>query len=73
MTNEEQKKMGLTMIETLVEDLEHCRENGYLDQARDSFGRAIGVVMCMVVTGIISEDEEKELREELYRDHYVHE
>ncbi len=73
MTHEEQKKMGLTMIETLVEELEKCRGNGWYKQAKGAFERACGVIMALAITDIISEAEEKELREELYQKHYVYE
>ena len=72
MTREEQKKMGLTMIETLVEELEKNRAAGYLRQAKGAFERACGVLLALAITEIISSAEEKELREELYQKHYVY-
>lgn len=72
MNREEQKKMGLTMIETLAEELEKCRAAGYLRQAKGTFERACGVIMAMAITEIVSSAEEKELREELYQKHYVY-
>lgn len=73
MTPEEQKKNGLAMIEILKEDIENTLKMGDVKQARDSFCKATGVVMCMAVTGILTDAEEKEMREALYREHYVYE
>jgi hypothetical protein len=73
MNREEQKKMGLTHIETLVEEVEKCREKGWISQARTAFEQATGAVMVLAITEIITDAEEKELREELYNKHYVFE
>ena len=73
MNHEEQKKMGLTLIETLVDEVEKNREKGWIRSAAVAFREASGAIMALAITEIITDAEEKELREELYQKHYVYE
>ncbi len=72
MTPEEQENVGLSLLKRMTDSADRLRESGNLRDAERDFFRAAGVLMALDCIGILSDEEAKELRDELYENHYVH-